>query len=97
MAFITREIFLINKKIVISVKFPETAVEYVEMLIREEFSDLVYVLLPGNHEKSLFQCGPLKVPEIDLSIVIHVYLVKDPHNHSIRISILKLWCLLQEL
>lgn len=66
------------------------------MLIREELSDFIDVFLGCDHEKSVFQCRPLKVPEIDLSIVIHINFVEYSHDHCVGITILEFWGLLQE-
>jgi hypothetical protein len=66
------------------------------MLVREELPHFVDVFLSCDHEKSVFQCGPLKVPEVDLPIIVHVDLVKDSHNYCISIAILEFWRLLQE-
>jgi len=51
-AFIPREVFLVYQEIVISVKLPEAAVEYIKMFIGEVLSNFVNVLfishLPQN-------------------------------------------------
>lgn len=45
MAFVPREIFLVNQKVMVSIQFPETAVQHIEMLVREVLSDFINILL----------------------------------------------------
>ena len=45
MTFIPRKVFLINEEVMISVKFPESAVQNIEVLVREIFANLVDIFL----------------------------------------------------
>jgi predicted phosphohydrolase len=47
-ALIPREILLVNDKVMISVQLPKTAIQNVEMLIRKELTNLVYIVLVRN-------------------------------------------------
>ena len=96
MPLIAREVFLVDQKVMISVKLPKTAIEYIEVLIGEELPHFVDIFLSSDHEKSVFQCGPLKVPEIDLAIIVHVNLIKDSHYNCVSIAVLEFRRLLQE-
>ena len=54
----------------ISVQFPETTVENIEMLVREIVSDLIYILLCCYLEENVFQVRLFEISESNPSIVI---------------------------
>jgi hypothetical protein len=48
MAFVPREIFLVNQKVMVGIQFPETAVQHIEMLVGEVLSDFINVFFVGH-------------------------------------------------
>jgi hypothetical protein len=72
MAFITGEVLLIDKEVVICVKFPESAVKHVKVLVGEILSDNIYIAFVGDLDENIVQVGQLEVSPSDLTIVIRI-------------------------
>lgn len=80
----------------IGVELPETTIQDVEVLIRKVLSDLIDVLFCGHSEEDVLQIRSLEVSVGYPSVIIHVDLVKNTHNHCVRVAVLKFWCRLQK-
>lgn len=53
MVIMASEVLLTNVQVVVFVKFPELAVDNVEVLVRKEVTHLIYILLLTEHLQCL--------------------------------------------
>ena len=97
MTLVSTKIFFVNKKVMISIKFPESAIKHIEMFIREIFSNFINIIFLPYLKQYVFKVWLLKVSKRDTTIIICVYFVKYTHYYCVLVTVLKFRSLLQEL
>lgn len=96
MTFVTREVLLVNKEVVIGVQFPEPTVKNVKMLVTEVGPHLINVLFRADNLKYVEKVGVLEVSIRYFSVIVRVKRVEYSHDYCVCVALLKLRCLLEE-
>ena len=87
---VTREVFSVDEEVVILVKLPELAIDHVEVLVAEEVSHLVDIVLVLQEPQRGEELGAAQLRDGDLAGPGAVHLVEYPgyhlHNQSVLLA-----------
>lgn len=81
MVVVSRQVFGVNVEVVVSVQFPELAVDNIEMFIGEVVGDLVYVILFFQQGQGLKEVAPAQLHHGDTACPRSVHHVEYPLDH----------------
>jgi hypothetical protein len=92
MTFISGEVFFIYEKVMVSIKFPKSTIQDIEMFIWKVLSHNIYVTFLTHLLKYFHQITLFKISPSYFAIIIRIHHKKYSHYNCISISILKFRC-----